>query len=296
MMTDQRGRIAFIFFIFILVGSLVVWAGFLTTLPKVEKFRLAFCPATGSNLIYSMSTITNMTARKDFLGREISLDASAAGEINLFIKAATSERTLTSLTTPGIHVDVQFPDSRTQFDITTMETGPVQAVFSRWGRLEEIQNIENLDRQNKLNVTLEQIVRDFFPVFPREEIAVGESWFKSKRLVIPFQGINLHVLIDETYFLDGVFLSSDGRIAYVSVNYHVRLTGSKSLGDAIGVFEGQGRGSGKLRIQIDGAYFTEFWIDHMTEGSFIIKNGNTEIFNWPFHLTVTAATILIGRF
>jgi hypothetical protein len=296
MMISRRKKLGFLFFIFSLTGGLVAWAGFLATQQDVEKFRLAFCPATGSNLIYSMSTITNMTARKDFLGRDISLDASAAGEINLFIKAATSERTLTSLTTPGIHIDVQFPDSRTQFDIATLETGPVQAVFSRWGRLEEIQNIENLDRQNKLNVTLKQIARDFFPVFPREEIAVGESWFESKSLVIPFQGINLHVLIDETYFFDSVFLSSEGRIAKISVNYRVQLMGSKSLGDTIGAFEGQGRGSGMLNIQIDGGYFSEFRIEHKTEGSFIIKKGNTELFNCPFYLTVNASTILIGRF
>lgn len=296
MMIDQRWRIAFIFFIFSLAGSLVVWAGFLTTQPEVEKFRLAFCPAAGSNLVYSMSSITNMTARKDFLGRDISLDASAAGEIHVLIKSITPELTLTSLTTPGIHVDVQLPDSRTQFDIATIETGPVQAVFSRWGRLEEIQNIKNLDRQNKLNVSLDQIMRDFFPVFPREDIAVGESWVESKCLVIPFQGINLQILINENYLLDSVFPSSEGLIANVSVNYNVRLTGSKSLGDTIGTFKGQGRGSGMLRIQIDGGYFTEFRIDHKTGGSFIIKNGNTELLNWPFHLTVIASTILIGRF
>lgn len=296
MMIDQRWRIAFIFFVFSLAGSLVVWAGFLTTQPEVEKFRLAFCPAAGSNLVYSMSSITNMTARKDFLGRDISLDASAAGEIHVLIKNITPELTLTSLTTPGIHVDVQLPDSRTQFDIGTMETGPVQAVFSRWGRLKEIQNIKNLDRQNKLNVSLDQIMRDFFPVFPRGEIAVGESWIGSKCLVIPFQGINLQVLIDETYFFDSVLLSSEGPIAKISVNYLVQLMGSKSLGDTTGIFEGKGRGSGMLSIQIEGGYFSEFRMEHKTEGSFIIKNGNSELFNCPFYLTVIASTILIGRF
>lgn len=295
-MRGKQRRIGFLSFILSLVGSIVVWAGFSTTQPEIEKFQLAFCPAPGSNLVYSMSSITNMTARKNFLGRDISLDASAAGEIHVLIQSITSELTLTSLTTPGIHVDVQFPDSRTQFDIATMETGPVQAIFSRWGRLKEIQNIKNLDRQNKLNVSLDQIMRDFFPVFPRGEIAVGESWFGSKRLVIPFQGANLQVLIDEIYFFDSVFLSSEGPIAKISVDYLVQLTGSKSLGDTTGAFEGNGRGSGMLSILIDGGYFSEFRVEHKTDGSFIIKNENTELFNCPFYLTVIASTILIGRY
>lgn len=296
MMTSQRRRIGFLSFIFSLAGSLVIWTGILAIQPETEKFRLAFCPANGSHLVYYINSTTNMTAMKDFLNRDISLDASAAGEIHVFIKGETPESTLTSLTTPGIHIDVQLPDNWTQFDIATMETGPVHAVFSRLGRLELIQNIETLNRQNKLNVSLKQIVREFFPVFPRGAIAVGESWVESKRLIIPFQGINLQVLIDETYFLDSVSLFSEGPIANISVNYRVRLMGSKSLGDSIGAFEGQGKGFGMLHVQINDGYFTEFRINHKTEGSFIIKNGNTKLFDWPFHLRVNASTILIGRF
>jgi hypothetical protein len=296
MMTSQRGRIGVLVFIFTIAGSIVIWAGILTAQSEADKFLLEFCPAKGSNLIYYINSTTKMTALKDFFGRDVSLDASAVGEIYVDIKGVVPEHTLTSLTTPGIHIDVQFPDNRTQFDISTTGTEPVQAIFSRRGMVDMIQNIENLNRQNKLNVSLEQIVKDFFPAFPRRTIAIGETWIESKQLVIPFQGINLQVLIDETYFLDGVFHSFEGQIANISVDYRVRLMGSKSLGNSIGSFEGQGRGSGMLRVKIDGGYFTEFRIDHKTEGYFIIKDRNTELFRWPFHLTVTVAIILIGKY
>ena len=294
-MKSQQSKRSFLSFVLSLAGSLVVCAGLLATLPEAAEFRLVFSPPDGSRLVYNINSTTNMMAQKDFLGRDISLDATAVGEINVFIKGLTPDSVLTSLTIPRIHIDVQHPDNWTQFDITTMETGPVQAVFSPWGRLKSIQNITSLNGQNKSNISLEQILRNFFPLYPREGLAIGESWVEHKRVVIPFQGIDLQVLIDETYFLDGVFPSFEGPIANISANYNVQLMGSKSFGDTVGTFEGQGSGTGILRVQIDGGYFTKFSINHHTIGSFVIRNGNTKLLDFPFDLTVTASTILTGK-
>jgi len=187
-----------------------------------EKVTLRFGPAEGSRLTYSLSSVVNVDG-KNFLGKDLALNADSRGEIRLLAKPSSRDTVRADLTTPGIDVNVRLPDRVLSQKLGTTDGQALEVVFNRTGRVESIRNPEAVGSGNPFNVSIPQILRDYFPTFPVEPIGRGDSWNESRRLTIPFQQIDLQVNLAITYTLDDIVPADDGRLAVISAVYKVTV-------------------------------------------------------------------------
>jgi hypothetical protein len=267
-------------------------AALAVSLPSQEKVVLRFGPAEGTRLTYSLSSVVNVDG-KNLLGRDLALNADSRGEIQFLAKPSARDTVRADLTTSGIDVNVRLPDKVLSHKLGTTDGQALEVVFNRTGKVESIRNPEALGSGNPFNVSLPQILRDYFPAFPSQPIGRGESWTESRRLSIPFQGLDLQVNLAITYTLDDILPGSDGRLAYISAVYRVTVSGGKDLGDTQGVFEGQGQGAGTLQVQIDKGWFSEYRIDFKTDAAFVMKKGADRLAEFPFSFSAFAEVVLL---
>ncbi len=258
-----------------------------------EKTPLRFSPAVGARLNYGVQGMVTVGG-KNLLGRDLSLTAASQGEIRLAVQTSTRDTVRARLTSPGIEINVQTPD-RTLTETLRTESGKaLEVVFNRTGKVEEIRNADALSQEKILNFSIPQILTDYFPVFPAEPVATGEGWTESRRITIPFQGLELVVQLRITYVLNNVFPSPDGRKATISAVYSVTVSGSQESGDSVVVVEGGGQGSGFLNFLVDRGVFTEYRIDFKTDAAFVVKKGQERLLDWPFSFSVFADVSLTG--
>ena len=280
----------------------IVLAGILAVGPAVlagqqpaqerEKIALRFGPAEGSRLTYSLSSVVNVDG-KNFLGKDLALNADSRGEIRLLAKPSTRDTVRADLTTPGIEVNIRLPDRVQSQKLGTSEGQALEVVFNRTGRVESIRNPEVIGSGNPFNISLPQILRDYFPAFPVDPVGRGDSWNESRRLSIPFQGLDLQVNLAVTYTLDDILPADDGRLAVISAVYKVTVSGSKDLGDAQGVFEGEGSGGGSLQVHVDKGWFSEYRVDFKTDAAFVMKKGQDRLVEFPFSFSAFAEVVLL---
>lgn len=257
-----------------------------------EKVALRFGPAEGARLTYSLSSVVNVDG-KNFLGKDLALNADSRGEIRLLAKPSTRDTVRADLTTPGIEVNIRLPDRVQSQKLGTAEGQALEVVFNRTGRVESIRNPEVIGSGNPFNISLPQVLRDYFPTFPVDPVGRGESWNESRRLSIPFQGLDLQVNLAITYTLDDILPADDGRLAVISAVYKVTVSGSKDLGDTQGVFEGEGAGAGSLQVHVDKGWFSEYRVDFKTDAAFVMKKGQDRLVEFPFSFSAFAEVILL---
>ena len=263
-----------------------------TVPPSQDKVTLRFGPAEGSRLTYSLSSVVNVDG-KNFLGKDLALNADSRGEIRLQAKPSSRDTVRADLTTPGIDVNIRLPDRVLSQKLGTTDGQPLEVVFNRTGRVESIRNPEAVGSGNPFNVSIPQILRDYFPTFPVEPIGRGDSWSENRRLNIPFQQIDLQVNLAITYTLDDILPTDDGRLAVISAVYKVTVSGAKDLGDAQGVFEGEGAGAGSLQVHIEKGWFSEYRIDFKTDAAFVMKKGADRLVDFPFSFSAFAEVVLL---
>ena len=196
------------------------------------------------------------------------------------------------LTTPGIQVEVQTHEEQQLYFLKTKANMALQASFDLRGSVHEIHNLKALNIEKVMNISLVQLIRDYFPVLPGKPVSIGEIWIDNKSINIPFQEIDLEVLIETKYVLQNVIPSAEGDVAVISMDYEVRLSGSKSLGEWTGSFEGKGVGGGLVNFLIQRGCFQEFKADYQTEGALVIKKEGKPLMKWPFHLSIFASAIM----
>lgn len=262
-------------------------------LPAQEKISLAFAPAAGTELVYTVGSVINVDG-KSFLGKDLALNADARGEIRMRALPGSRDTVRVDLLSPGIEVNARIPDRVVSQTLGTKEGEALQVVFNRTGKVESIRNPEVLGPESVFNVSLPQILRDYFPAFPVHPVGPGDGWTESRRLSIPFQGLDLGVDLNIQYALGDILPGSDGRIALVSALYTVAVTGSRDLGDTVGVFEGGGTGTGFVHINVDGGWFTEYRLDFKTDAVFVMKKGAERLLEWPFTFSVFAEVVLLS--
>jgi hypothetical protein len=261
---------------------------------QAEKASLRFGPAPGTVLTYSINGQVNVSG-KDFFGKDLTLDADAQGEIRFSLMNSAADTVVAGLTTPGIQVRAQLPDRTQSQTLRTIEGKSLEVVFNRTGKVMDIRNPEALAQENVLNFSIPQILRDYFPVFPAQPVGPGDQWRESRRITLPFQGLELQVNLAIEYTLNDILPSPDGRRAIVSAVYTVSVSGSKDLGESMGVFEGQGSGTGSLSFLVDRGYFTEYRLDLRTEAAFVAKKGAKRLLEMPFSFSLLADVNLIGN-
>jgi hypothetical protein len=257
-----------------------------------DKVALRFGPAEGSRLTYSVSSVINVDG-KNFLGKDLALNADSRGEIRLLARASTRDTVRVDLTTSGIDINARLPDRVLSRKLGTTRDEPLEVVFNRTGKVESIRNPQAVGGDNPFNISLAQILRDYFPTFPVDPVGRGDSWSEERRLTIPFQGLDIQVDLAITYTLDDLLPADAGQTAYVSAVYRVTVSGSKDLGEARGVFEGQGAGSGSLQIRVDKGWFSEYRIDFKSDAAFVMKKGEDRLAEFPFSFSAFAEVVLL---
>jgi hypothetical protein len=273
---------------FILLGPLLLSPG------QAEKIALRFGPAVGANLTYMINGQVNVSG-KNLVGQDISLNADSQGEIRIGVTALTQDTVRAGLTSSGIDVHVQSPNGNQSQTLRTVGGKALEVVFNRTGKVMDIRNPDVLEQQSLLNFSIPQILRDYFPTFPTEPVGPGDQWRESRRLSIPFQGLELQVNVTVDYVLNDIVPTPEGRRAVVSAIYSVAVSGSKDLGDSVGVFEGRGSGTGYVSFLADRGYFTEYRLDFKTDAAFVVKKGEKRQLEWPFSFSVLADVNLIGN-
>lgn len=257
------------------------------------KIALRFGPAEGTRLIYSLSSVINVDG-KNFMGTDLGLNADSRGEIRFLAKPSPRDTVRADLTSPGIDVNIRLPEKVISQKIGVTQGEPLEVVFNRTGKVESIRNPEAVGGGNPFNISIPQILRDYFPAFPAEPVGRGDSWLEDRRLTIPFQGIDLQVNLAITYTLDDILPADDGRLALISAAYKVSVSGAKDLGDTQGVFEGEGAGAGSLQVHVDKGWFSEYRVDFKTDAAFVMKKGTNRLAEFPFSFSAFAEVVLIN--
>ena len=263
-----------------------------TTQEGQDKVSLRFGPAEGTRLNYSLSSIVNVEG-KNFMGVNLNLDADSRGEIRFLSKVSPRDTVRADLTSPGIDVNIRLPDKTLSQKLGTTGGEALEVVFNRTGKVESIRNPEVLGDGNPFNISIPQLLRDYFPVFPSEPVGRGESWVETRRLTIPFQGLELQVNLGITYTLDDIYPGNDGRVALISAVYKVSVSGSRDLGGTQGIFEGQGEGTGALQVEIDKGWFSQYRVDFTTDAAFVMKNKDKRLAEFPFKFSAFAEVVLL---
>jgi hypothetical protein len=259
-----------------------------------EKYLLAFKPKVDQTLIYNLDTRMDSEG-KSFLGQSLSLGARALGRIDLDIRQAATDRVFAELRTPGINVTLQSPGRQNEFALATPFDRPVEIVFDRSMRIRELKNVEALEKQNPLNFSILDIFRNYLPTFPDAPVGRGETWLDHKKMLIPFEGMDVVIAIDITFALDDVVLSGEGRLAFISASYVVNLSGSRNVEAYAAGFEGKGTGSGKLSCLLDEGTFTDYRLDYTVDGSMVLRKEGASVASWPFSLSMASQVNLVGR-
>lgn len=258
-----------------------------------EKIALRFGPAEGTRLTYTLSNVVNVDG-KNFLGNDLALNADSRGEIVLLAKPSSRDTVRVEMTSPGIDVNIRLPEKVVSQKIGATRGEPLEVVFNRTGKVESIRNPEAIGGGNPFNVSIPQILRDYFPAFPAQPVGRGESWLETRRLTIPFQGLDIQVNLAITYTLDDILPADDGRLALISAAYKVSVSGSKDLSGTQGVFEGEGAGAGSLQVHVDRGYFSEYRINLKTDAAFVMKKGQDRLAEFPFSFSAFAEVVLIN--
>jgi hypothetical protein len=231
---------------------------------------------------------------KDLSGTDISLGVIASGRISLDVKRKVRDRVFMELTTPGIQVEVQTHEEQQLYSLKTKANMALQASFDLRGSVHEIHNLKALNIEKVMNISLVQLIRDYFPVLPGKPVSIGEIWIDNKSINIPFQEIDLEVLIETKYALQNVIPSAEGDVAVISMDYEVRLSGSKEWDGWTASFEGIGTGGGLLNYQLQRSCIQQFSAEYQTEAALVLRSGDGMFRKWPFHLEVSASLLLLN--
>jgi hypothetical protein len=232
---------------------------------------------------------------ESFLGRSLSLNAEASGEIDFGIRQVSSESVWTELSSPGIRVSLQAVKEQNEFTLKSPPEAPVEVIFDRAGRIRGVKNLEALEQQNIMNFSILEVLRNYWPVFPDKPLAVGDSWPDHKRLVVPFQGMNLVIELEINFTLNDVLPGPDGRLALISTAYTVTLSGSREIEQFVGSFEGKGVGSGNVNFLMDEGYFTEYRLNYSLDGFMVMRQTQQKVMEWPFRLSASVDLTYMGK-
>lgn len=257
-----------------------------------DKITLRYSPPLGDKISYSLESLIRSDS-VNLMGSDASLGASADGDITLKIERITSNNVYASLTSTDLTVTLQSTASTRTIDLSTSQDKELKIVFNRTGKVDEISNLAALKTQNIMNFSLVQIIRNYFPSLPSKPVAVGESWTENRQMTVPFEGIQLEVLLVTRYTLDNVINTQTGSEAAISVDYSVSLKGSKPVGKGNAVFEGKGKGTGYLHYLVNKGYFSEYRLDYEVDSTIKVKDASKVLMQVPVRVTANASLTLI---
>jgi len=257
------------------------------------RYQIKFSPTVGDSFRYMLHTSIQAEG-KDLLGKEVSLKADASGELAFAIKRNLPDNVSTAVTVPGILVTTDSLGESETYTIRTRDKQAVRAAFDHTGAVIQVHNLEALTRRGIWNISFGTILQNHLPTLPKSAVSPGDKWSDSRTLTIPFQEIELEVLINRTYFLESILPTESGEMASVSIQYQVALSGEKKLAGLTGSLEGKGSGAGSMLYHMGKSCIKEFSADYKTEASLVVKRENKIFLEQPFNLTVSASLYLMN--
>jgi hypothetical protein len=257
-----------------------------------ERFTLRFSPRPRQTLVYNLQTRMDSEG-EGFLGKNLTLSAQADGDISVFIKQAAKDSVFAELSSTGIRIFLRAPGRQDEFTLKNPPDSPVLMTFDGAGRIREIKNVETLEEQNPMNFSVLEVLRNYWPVFPDKPVALGESWPDHKKIVVPFQGMDLTIELAIDFTLNSVVPGPDGPLALITAAYTAGLSGERKVEDFRGSFEGSGTGTGSLSFQVDSGYFSEYRLDYAINGAMVMRKAGSSLAEWPFQLTASAGLLLL---
>jgi hypothetical protein len=257
-----------------------------------EQYKLRFSPRPRQTLVYSLQTRMESEGQ-GFLGKSLTLSVQAEGEVDVFIRQVATDGVFAELSSPGIRIFLQSPGRQDEFTLRNPPDSPILLTFDRAGRIRDVKNVETLEDQNPMNFSILEILRNYWPAFPDKPLSVGESWPDHKRLVVPFQGMDLVIELEITFTLNAVVPGTDGRQALITAAYTATLSGQREAEGFQGSFEGRGSGSGSLSFQVDAGYFSEYRLDYFIDGAMVMKKAESRLAEFPFRLTAESSLLLL---
>lgn len=252
-----------------------------------DKISIRFSPPIGERVEYIVTSMIQSSG-SNLLGNDMSMNASSNGSITLEVSRVTKNNVYTNLTSDDLLITVQSLSNTRSFNLTTKDGKALKVVFDRTGKVSEVTNLRALEKQNLMNFSLVQIIRNYFPTLPNKPVGVGNSWSANSKLAIPFQGMQLQVLLNVKYTLDSIMNTQIGQEASISVDYSVSLQGRRSFGGSTAHFNGSGTGTGYLHFLVSKGYFSEYRLDYEISGNVSVKSKDKVIMNIPISFTANA--------
>jgi hypothetical protein len=290
----RKATFARVFITIFVFGSVLLVISHPSSPRQSGENELRFAPAAGTRLNYQISGMINMDG-EGILGNDLALTAVSEGELRFYVQTSTRDTVRARLTSPGLDINVRLPDRTVTETLRTKQGEALEIVFNRTGKVQEIRHGEALSQKKILNFSIPQIITDYFPLFPVNPVAPGDTWTESRRTVVPFQGFDIQVNLNIEYTLNEILPTPEGRKGLISAVYRVTVSGQRDLGDSVGVFEGSGTGAGFLHFLIDRGFFTAYRVDYQTNAAFVVKKGEERLLELPFAFSVYADLELTGQ-
>ncbi len=252
-----------------------------------RQARLAFAPAPGKILTYDLSCLVDSSTRS-FSGEELRIQAVSRGLIRMAVGAPQDGGTIIRLSSPGLDVSFLAGGASDRYRIRIPDDDPVRMVISRSGRILDVRNAERLERSNRMQFSVLDMLGFCFPALPDADCAAGGSWSEQRKIAFPFQGIKVEVGLRLPFLLRDAGGAGPHRIAYMSAEPEITLEGGGERDEMRMSVRGAGSGRVDLRFAVDEAVFEDYRLQAQIRGTILTRSQGIKLFDWPLSLTVSA--------
>jgi hypothetical protein len=259
-----------------------------------EKAVLAFAPPPGTVLTYDFECVVGSRA-SSLEGGNLPFQASARGDIRMNIRPSRPETCAVWFSSPGIEVTYQAGAEPETYAIEVPDAEPVRMVFSPTGRIMEVRNGAALEKSNRMNFSVVDMIGFCFPSLPGGPRSVGDSWVETRRIKMPFQGIGLGVGLRLTYTFDSLVPLAHGQLAVLSASPAVTISGSGETNGISATVAGNGAGTANLRLLADRNIIEEYRLETQIRGTVKVGSGATKLLELPLAMTLSFRLRLRGE-
>lgn len=246
---------------------------------------LAFAPPAGQALVYDMECqVDSLTKFID--GSDLPFLASGRGDIRLSVRQPSRDGSVLWLSTPGVTVAYTVAQDKDRYRLRVPDGSPVRLVVGRTGRITDVQNGGAFDDRNRAAFSLIDMLGFCFPALPDAARRVGDSWPARRQIVIPFQGIKIKADLNLDFVLRDLAPTAAGRIASMTADPTVVLSGGGEFGETVGTVQGDGSGSARLRLNVDQGIIEDYRLDAQVQGRIVLRSQGVRLYDRPLRLTL----------
>jgi hypothetical protein len=247
---------------------------------------LAFAPAPGTVLTYDFTCLVNSTA-VSFAGRELPFQAVSRGVIRLAVRSSRDGVTDVGLSSSGIDVSYEAGASADKYRLFVSDEKPVRLAFSRGGRILSARNGEALEKRNRMDFSVLDMIGFCFPALPDASRGVGDAWIDQRKISFPFQGMRIGVDLKLPFLVRDLGGGAADRIASLSAEPEVTLSGRGEFNDLAATVRGSGTGRLDLRFAAGRSVIEDYRLQAQVHGSIVTRSQGTTLFEWPLRLTLS---------